>query len=192
MSGKVAVKLILVGPSGIGKTSLVSCFFKQKFENQTVPTVAPAFCSANIELASGKTIDLQIWDTAGQEQFQSISQMFYRDSQVAFVCFDASDPDIIEQWVERVRTHVQDCAIVLVVTKSDLLSEEVRKTIEGKRDDLVARFNAKGFYVTSASTGEHVRELFHEAAGLGETAMKPNRAGTVDVVGQTKKSRSCC
>ena len=193
MADKVPVKLILVGPSGVGKTSLVSCFFKQKFENQTVPTVAPAFCSASIEIDAKKSIDLQIWDTAGQEQFQSISQMFYRDSHVAFVCFDPHDDSSIGQWVERVRTHVPECEIVLVVMKSDLMDVELRDQVAEKRQGLVEQFSAKGFFITSSKTGEEVHDLFCAAARLGEQSRGPNKASGVEVVGQSdRKQRGCC
>ena len=194
MAAKVPVKLILVGPSGVGKTSLVSCFFKQKFENQTVPTVAPAFCSASIEVTPGKPIDLQIWDTAGQEQFQSISQMFYRDSHVAFVCFDPHDDSSIEQWVERVRTHVPDCQIILVVMKSDLMDVELRDKVATKREGLIERYSAKGFFITSSKTGEEVHDLFSAAARLGEQCRGPNKSAGVEVVGNRdpKQKGGCC
>ena len=66
------LKIILVGSSGVGKTSLVNAYFSQPFEGQTQPTVAPAFCGNTVTLSNGKSIYLHIWDTAGQERFQSI------------------------------------------------------------------------------------------------------------------------
>jgi small GTP-binding protein len=72
-----SVKIILVGSSGVGKTCLSASYQKQNFNKNTAPTVAPA--------SSCRVVILQIWDTAGQERYASISQLFFRDSNVAFV-----------------------------------------------------------------------------------------------------------
>jgi Ras-related protein Rab-7A len=82
------IKVILVGSSGVGKTSLINNYFDQPHETDTSPTVAPALVATTISIPSGQPVDLHIWDTAGQERFQSIGGMFYRESDVALVCFD--------------------------------------------------------------------------------------------------------
>jgi small GTP-binding protein len=161
---KLTLKLILVGSSGVGKTSLVSSFFKQKFENQVVSTVAPAFCTASIEIDSHTTVDLQIWDTAGQEQYQSISQMFYRESHIALVCFDTSEVQSVERWVSRVREHAPDAKVFLVTTKSDLfMDKETEEAAVREGEQLAGKMRAKHF-VTSALAGKNVSEVFESAA----------------------------
>jgi GTPase SAR1 family protein len=62
MSDKISPKLILVGSSGVGKTSLVGCFFQQQFDSRALPTVAPAFATAPVKVSEGHVVDLQIWD----------------------------------------------------------------------------------------------------------------------------------
>jgi small GTP-binding protein len=161
---KLTLKLILVGPSGVGKTSLVSAFFKQKFESQSASTVAPAFCTSSIEIDSHTTVDLQLWDTAGQEQYQSISQMFYRESHIAFVCYDQPEIQSVETWVSRVREHAPDAKIYLVTTKADLfVDREMEDLVKQEGEQLAGRIGAK-HVVTSALAGRNVTELFEGAA----------------------------
>jgi small GTP-binding protein len=177
---KLTLKLILVGSSGVGKTSLVTSFFKQKFEAQIVSTVSPAFCNAPIEIDPHTTVDLQIWDTAGQEQYQSISQMFYRESHIAFICYDRDEVGSVARWVARVREHAPDAKLFLVATKADLLTEEGAEgamTREGV--DRATELNAK-YFLTSSLTGRNVFELFESAAretALGNLVMRKHDGG---------------
>jgi small GTP-binding protein len=160
---KLTLKLILVGSSGVGKTSLVGAFLQQKFESQTASTVSPAFCTATIEIDPHTTVDLQLWDTAGQEQYQSISQMFYRESHIAFVCYDRAEVGSIEKWVTRVRDHAPDARVYLVATKSDLLSADDEAAVAAEGAQLSDRFRGKWF-ITSAVAGRNVTALFETAA----------------------------
>jgi small GTP-binding protein len=161
---QLTVKRILVGPNGVGKTSLVSSFFQQKFEKDVIPTVSPAFCTATIPIDSHTSVDLQIWDTAGQEQYQSISQMFYRESHIAFVCYDQPETPNIERWILRVREHAPDAKVYLVTTKADLIPDKVTEEVVLKQGEQFGiQFHAK-YVLTSALSGRNVCELFSEAA----------------------------
>lgn len=193
--GKPSLKVILVGSSGVGKTSLVSAFFENPFENQDLPTVAPASCTATVKLDGNVSVCLQIWDTAGQERFQSISQMFYRDSHVAFVCYDKDREDTVEQWVERVRTQVPQCNIILVTTKADLLSQEEQTSAAERGAALMKTLNCKLHLLTSASTGLGVKELFTHAAQF-YTKINPSNTETVKIdekkSNNQKEKNGCC
>jgi small GTP-binding protein len=167
MMAKTSIKLIIVGPSGVGKTSLVEYFMHEQFSTEVVSSVSPAFANATITLADETQVDLQIWDTAGQEKYQSISQMFYREAHVALICYFYSDISFISGWVTRVREFAPNCAVYLVATKADLLTLE--RDIKGIRRDsaaLAGRLNAT-FFLTSSVTGQGVRELFENAAKAG-------------------------
>ena len=188
------IKVILVGSSGVGKTSLVSAFFDNPFENQDLPTVAPASCSAVVDVGNGKKVELQIWDTAGQERFQAISQMFYRESHVAFVCFDPKQPEPVENWISRVRSEVPTCIIYLVATKCDMLSQEEINDLNVKGQDMMNEFSAKHFLVTSAKTSAGVRDLFESAAQCYSEIFKANQPLKEDkkLVPNKKQSGGCC
>jgi small GTP-binding protein len=165
---KCSLKAICVGASGVGKTSLIGSYFSEDFQGDTLPTVAAASLNATVTL-DAMQVDLQIWDTAGQERFQSISKMFYRDAHVAFVCYDSVTIDTIDSWTECVRTESPDCVIFLVTTKSDLLDDgeigEAMRVGALKREATGAKLHA----LTSAKTGNGVRELFTLAAKCAET-----------------------
>lgn len=192
-SGNLSLKLIIVGSTHVGKTSLVSAFFEQQFETQTVSTVAPAFSSAKVNLPNETTVELQIWDTAGQEQYQSISQMFYRDAQIAFVCYDKENYESIEQWIVHVHDHVPECLIILVATKTDLLSTDQLAEERSKGKEFQYKYGCAGFYTTSAKSGQGVQELFHGAAQYGEQFNTP-KSPTIDKLdsAKNKNERGCC
>lgn len=190
---KYSLKVILVGNSGVGKTSLVSAFFDNPFESQSLPTVAPASCSAIITLDDETTVELQIWDTAGQERFQSISHMFYRDSHIAFVCYDKTTVDSIETWIERVHNDVPDCLIFLVLTKADLLDETERINAEEQGVEMMNRYDAKIHVLTSSSKNMGVSELFRSAAQFVDQIYMTNHpAEEVDLTSTNKDDKKCC
>jgi small GTP-binding protein len=186
----VTVKLILVGASAVGKTSLVGAFFRQRLEGDAVPTVSPAFSNATIDVDADTTVNLQIWDTAGQEQYQSISQMFYREAHIAFICYDGDAAASVARWVARVREHAPDARLYLVTTKADLLADDAPAMREGA--DRAALLGARHF-VTSARTGRNVMELFETAARdavCGSMVVQPGGKARLDV--RERRRAPCC
>ena len=190
---KPLLKVILVGSSGVGKTSLIGAYFKQPFDNQPEPTVAPAYSSTDIKRGDGIVVSLQIWDTAGQERFYSVSKLFFRDADVAFVCFEIFDDqstENISEWIKRVKEEVQGCKIILVGTKSDLQTEEsIQKWNETKRPELQEKYPDTAIYLTSAISKTGIQELFNAASDL----YKPKNRAVVQTVQpqETQKSKCC-
>jgi Ras-related protein Rab-24 len=159
-----SIKVILIGSRGVGKTSLLATYFDSPFEQNVLPTVAPAFSPMVVTLSSGLSINLQIWDTAGQERYQSISQMFYRGAQVALVCFDRDTTDTIHHWVAQLRNVAFECLVFLVTTKIDLLSQEQITECQAQGAQKIAEVAAHQHVMTSARTGQGVKELFTAVA----------------------------
>ncbi|KAH0795648.1 small GTP-binding protein [Histomonas meleagridis] len=188
-------KVILVGSSGVGKTSLIRVFFGTAFENQESSTVAPASFITSINLA-GEKINLHIWDTAGQECYQSLSRTFYRNSNVALVCYDTQREDTIEMWISRVREQVPDCKILLVTTKVDMLTQDQQIDCVARGNQHVTEFNCSTHSMTSASSGYGVREIFYEAAKVCSSLEKPkNEEQTVNLENKennNEEKKSCC
>lgn len=164
---KPTVKIILVGSSGVGKTCLASSFLRQTFDCQTLPTVAPAYSCIDVTDSKGRIVSLQIWDTAGQERYHSVSQLFYRDSDVALVCFEIGDDEstaAIPEWIQKVKNEVPDCILFFVGTKSDLKTQE---EIEKAKEEIAHKFSSighKGIFVTSAKNRIGLNEVFNETA----------------------------
>jgi small GTP-binding protein len=165
---KPAVKVILVGNSGVGKTCLISAFQKLGFNRSCESTVAPSFVCKQVQRTDGSLNTLQVWDTAGQERFSSISQFFFREARIALLCFDPSEPSSISgliDWIRRVQTEVPDCKLFGVMTKADKYAadEELQSAFEGAKAELGA-VPIDGWFITSAITRRGVDELFQIAA----------------------------
>jgi small GTP-binding protein len=191
LPARYALKVILVGSSGVGKTSLMSSYLTNTFQAEAFPTVAATSASTTIQLAD-MNVDLQVWDTAGQERFQSISRMFYRESNVAFVCYDASTVDTIKGWVDVVRDESPDCFIFLVATKSDTLDDDElgKQMLIGrqKKEELDAKLNV----FTSAVNGNGIRELFTEAAKCAAELYLVNAPNVEITRAATESGRTGC
>jgi Ras-related protein Rab-7A len=93
---KNTLKIIVIGDSGVGKTSLIQTYFSGKFSNTHRPTLGADFVSGTVNL-NGKEITMQVWDTAGQEKFQSIGTAFYRGSDCCVIVYDITNPTSFEK-----------------------------------------------------------------------------------------------
>jgi small GTP-binding protein len=184
------LKLILIGSTGVGKTCLVSSYFDNPLEDQVLSTVAPAFTPTIVSVRNVK-VSLQIWDTAGQERYQSISQMFYRDSQIAFVCYDSNTFETIDKWVNQLRTNISDCIVFLVSTKADLLSEGDFEAARQKGRDKAQAIGAERHMITSAKTGMGVKELFTEAAKFYDRVYREEMPMS-ELKSTGSRARPCC
>ena len=188
------LKIILVGSSGVGKTCLISTYFRQSFDFQTPPTVAPAYSCSDVKKADGTPVSLQIWDTAGQERYHSVSKLFFRDSDVAFICFEAGEPESTKEvpnWIKRVRDEVPSCIIFFVMMKCDLHTPQEIAEIKAQAEAEFAEFNGKGVFKTSALAKEGVNELFQAAAEMYKSRVAPSQ--TMNKPLETKKGgKGCC
>jgi small GTP-binding protein len=194
---KPRFKIIVVGSSGIGKTCLIACFMKKPFDPSGMSTVSPSYMFQDVRRPDGTAVGLQIWDTAGQERYQSVSQLFYRDTNVALVCFEAASDESMEDvsdWAGRVRKEVPDCDIILVGTKGDMLEEGEAEKVKAKAEDTFIEIQPKGCFITSARTGDGVDELFHHAAELYRPSQEATRQvrKTQDITAKPKSETPCC
>ena len=195
-SQRPTMKVILVGNSGVGKTCLIASFNKESLDFNTPANVAPAYSYSDVRNSQGITVRLQIWDTAGQEKYLSVNQLFYRDSDVALVCFEACDQislDSIKDWVHRVRDQVPQCELVYVITKSDLKTKLEIDQFQKTATSIISQFGGKKIFVTSALTREGVVDVFNFASDL----YKPksvNPGKTQNLTNDKKKSEKdgCC
>eukprot|EP01100_Stratorugosa_tubuloviscum_P001650 TRINITY_DN1373_c0_g1_i2.p1 TRINITY_DN1373_c0_g1~~TRINITY_DN1373_c0_g1_i2.p1 ORF type:complete len:216 (-),score=64.17 TRINITY_DN1373_c0_g1_i2:134-781(-) len=120
------IKIILVGDSFVGKTAMTNKFLnlekKDFFHGEYKCTVAADFHQKKILLNEKERV-LRIWDTAGQEKFQSITTNFYRQTQAAIIVFDITDRESFNQlktWIESVDRYTQNCQKIIVGNKTDL------------------------------------------------------------------------
>ena len=93
---KCFVKLVVIGDSGVGKSSLIHFFQKGQFSSHFKPTIGADFANREVQIGDDKICVLQIWDTAGQERFQSLSAAFYRGADCCCMVYDITDPTSFE------------------------------------------------------------------------------------------------
>ena len=194
-SNSYSGKVILVGPSGVGKTSLLNTYITGTFDKNSTPTVSPTAIQVSITLDNQISVELALWDTAGQEKFQSISQMFYRGSNLAIICVLSSQISEIEKWVQNIREIIPECIILLAFTKVDLLSTEEQVNSMQKVHPILTQFNIQEAFLTSSTTGEGITMLFAAAAqAIYSVKQKSFELTTqsVDIQTTEKKDNKCC
>ncbi|KAK3248039.1 Ras-related protein RABH1e [Cymbomonas tetramitiformis] len=157
-------KLVFLGDQSVGKTSIITRFMYDKFDNNYQATIGIDFLSKTMYLED-RTVRLQLWDTAGQERFRSLIPSYIRDSSVAVVVYDVSNRQSFlntGRWVEEVRTERgSDVIIMLVGNKTDLVDKRQVSIEEG---DAKAREFGVMFIETSAKAGFNIKALFRKIA----------------------------
>ncbi|KAI4279720.1 MAG: hypothetical protein L6R35_006033 [Caloplaca aegaea] len=157
-------KLVFLGEQSVGKTSLITRFMYDSFDNMYQATIGIDFLSKTMYLED-RTVRLQLWDTAGQERFRSLIPSYIRDSSVAVVVYDISSLKSFQntrKWVDDVRgERGNDVIIVLVGNKTDL--GDKREVTQQMGEDEAKRCGAL-FVETSAKAGANVKGLFRRIA----------------------------
>nr|XP_020663353.1 ras-related protein Rab-6A-like isoform X3 [Pogona vitticeps] len=157
-------KLVFLGEQSVGKTSLITRFMYDSFDNTYQATIGIDFLSKTMYLED-RTMRLQLWDTAGQERFHSLIPSYIRDSAAAVIIFDLTNLNSFQQtskWIDDVRTERgSDVIIMLVGNKTDLADKRQITTEEGEQR---AKELSVMFIETSAKTGYNVKQLFRRVA----------------------------
>ena len=161
-----SLKLVLIGESGVGKTSIISQFIDQVFQNDIQSTIGGTFSTKEIKCGNGKILKLEIWDTAGQERYRSVATMFYKDANAALLVYDITNKDSFEElqkyWLGQVKdSSPKDIILAIVANKSDLFERE--QVDEAKAREFAKNNNAL-FAVTSAKNTSGIESLFLEIA----------------------------
>lgn len=164
-------KLVLLGESAVGKSSLVLRFVKDQFDDYRESTIGAAFLTQTISLDEDTTVKFEIWDTAGQERYKSLAPMYYRNANCAVVVYDitqAASLDKAKAWVKELQRQANENIIIaLAGNKADLVTAEAD---QDKRAVLEADAQAYAteagllFFETSAKTAMNVRQMFTEIA----------------------------
>merc|ERR1719318_1246005 len=114
---RMKYKLVFVGDSSVGKTSIISRFMYDHFDSNYDATIGIDFL-AKTHTVQNKTVRLQLWDTAGQERFRSLIPSYIRDSTVAVVVYDITNANSFHQtskWIDDVRTERGSDVIIMLV-----------------------------------------------------------------------------
>lgn len=150
-------KVVFIGNSSVGKTSIISQIIYNNSNDSQQPTVGVDFFSKNITVGTD-TVRVQIWDTAGQEQFHSLIPSYLRNSTIAIIVYDISNQESfqsLERWIKNVQ-DVANPALIIVGNKTDL--EEVRTVPTEEGEKFAQAQNAK-FIETSARKPSNIDKL---------------------------------
>lgn len=157
-------KYIIIGDTGVGKSCLLLQFTDKRFQPVHDLTIGVEFGARMITI-DGKQIKLQIWDTAGQESFRSITRSYYRGAAGALLVYDITRRDTFNHlttWLEDARQHSNsNMVIMLIGNKSDL---ESRREVKKEEGEAFAREHGLIFMETSAKTASNVEEAFINTA----------------------------
>ncbi|KAM3129907.1 GTP-binding protein yptV4 [Paramecium bursaria] len=160
MSYSYLFKLILIGDTGVGKSCLLLQFIDKRFRQKHEVTIGVEFGARMIDIES-QNIKLQIWDTAGQESFRSITRSYYRSAAGAIIVYDITKResfDSISRWLEEAKANGNPkLTFTLVGNKSDLENERQVSFEEGQQ---FAKQHEIDFVEVSAKTANNVEEVF--------------------------------
>ncbi|KAL6073848.1 Rho GTPase [Balamuthia mandrillaris] len=170
-----SAKCVVVGDGAVGKTCLLATYSRDEFPYEYVPTVFDNYETA--VMIDGICYNLNLWDTAGQEEYDKLRHLSYPETDIFLVCFSVVDPDsfsnVSSRWVKELREHCASTPILLVGTKVDLRGDsatvsglasqgkKVITTAEGSK--LAADIRAVKYVECSALTQQGVKTVFDEA-----------------------------
>lgn len=183
-------KIVILGHTGVGKTSLVNQYVRGTFTGTTQATIGAAFMKKDVVM-EGHRLIFQLWDTAGQERFRAMAPMYYRGAHAAILVFDVTSPDTLQKisgWVEELQNHAnEDIVMVLAANKSDLPTEEGKSVSPSEAGAFADQIPAK-LFETSAKSGQGISELFtHVAEKLLENS-KAKKTQASNDTGSKKKA----
>lgn len=154
------IKIVTLGDSSVGKTSLIRRYINEEFHAANPPTMGIDFVEKKVNYG-GETIKLQIWDTAGQEKFHAVSKIYYQKADVVLLMYDITAAEsftTLKNWDEEVRANTKkDVLRVIVGNKIDLITEE---QVDQKTASTYAKEAKALFSLTSAKEDTGVNQLF--------------------------------
>ena len=189
-------KLVLLGDSNVGKTSLVLRFVKNQFNADPVSTVGAAFLQSPVTDDSlDEKIQFGIWDTAGSERYKALAPMYYRGAEVAIVVYDITSFKSFEgakNWVRDLKLYGQpNVVIALAANKCDLDAQF--REVSAQEGQAYARDEGMAYFETSAKTAHNVRAMFVALAKRVPRTKDASLSGTpLDSGASTTKSGGCC
>ena len=159
----ITFKIIIIGNSGVGKTSITNNAVKNVFFENYRSTIGMEIFSLFLKI-DHKLIKLQIWDTCGQEIYRSLITNFYRNSSLAIIVYSIEKKESfkdIDMWIKELKVNSSpDIKIILIGNKSDLADKREVSYEEGAK--YLDEPEIINFYETSAKTGDNVRKIFEE------------------------------
>jgi len=187
------LKIMVLGESMVGKTSLITRYTNDKFGGRYLCTVGIDFQKKKIE-KNGKRVLLQIWDTAGQERFRNVTKNYFHTSQGFVLAYDINNKESFEKvqfWIEEIKANAEEkIKCILIGTKCDLDKREVS---EEEGQNLGEQYGYK-FLETSAKENINIDETFEELVSeiMNNFQENQRKSLTLSTNKIGKKKKKCC
>ena len=199
---QIVLKLLLLGDSSVGKTSILLKYISNKFDESSISTVGVDYMDKIIDYNKFK-IKLQIWDTSGEEKFRTITKNFYRNADGLLVVFDLTKKesyDHIRSWINEAKENNDKLKTLLIGNKLDLKDERIVAIDVAKQ---FAEKNNLKYIETSAKDGTNINESFQAIIDLlfdgksseeilHEFTKQDSSLSVVDDSMEVKKKKACC
>jgi len=168
----IDIKIIMLGDVSVGKTSIIGRYIDNSFQEAYKCTIQAEKRSKVINEDENTSLRLNIWDTAGQEKFKSVTRNYYRDAHGAIIVFDLSSRDTfneVRNWIKELKTYgSEETVIIILGNKSDLSSQRAVS-----EDDIKKELNDEYFYLdVSAKTGNNISLAFDRLKKLIKENLK--------------------
>ncbi|OHT13597.1 GTP-binding protein ypt2 [Tritrichomonas foetus] len=193
---KFSPKIVLVGDAFVGKTSIAIRYRTTYFESDVSPTIGSSNLYTPIKMPDGNVIMADIWDTAGEERYRSLTPLYIQNAKIVLLVFDFTRQhsfNNLQIFISLIKDMgSQDAKIIVVGNKCDM-KEEIAVSFEDAKE-YCDEIHANAFHMTSAVTGEGINELF---LNIGEICSKmvldaQNFIAKLDDGIVTRTSKRCC
>ena len=201
MSEEDILKIVILGEGRVGKTSILSKYFIKKFNSKEQSTINPSFYEKKVN-HNGKMVQLKFWDTAGQEQFDAISKIYYQNAVGALLVYDVTIFETfqkVEKWVNTLKEVVgKDITFLIAGNKFDLADKQTLEKHSSSIDSYCNKEHCKHIY-TSAKTGYQVDDAFESLINsvLSKESTTPKQKKKKIEIGSSKvevekEKKGCC
>ena len=203
MTAKYIIKLLTLGDTTVGKTSIVLRFSDDKFDENQFATIGIDFKTKYIKVRDA-SVKVLIWDTAGQEKFRNIAKQYYKGANGVLLVYDICNRksfERVEFWMNELKENnqIESLYTILVANKIDLENKRVVTREEGEK---YAEDNNISYFEVSAKTGEGIVDLFNNitkgtidkifAANQENNEDKKHIFEYLDNKNYNKKQKKCC
>jgi small GTP-binding protein len=199
----ISCKVVLVGDTGVGKTSIIERYINDKYDENQKTTLVSSYTFKKIDIKKyNKSVSLDIWDTAGQEVYRSLSKNFYLNASIGILVYDisrkASFESIRDYWYEQLKTFGEEKMIFDVVgNKTDLFQRE--EVPENEARNFAKSINA-GFHLVSCKDCVGIKDLFEDCGRkyledndlTKEDSSKKNKNKIVLEKDKKSEKKKCC
>lgn len=186
-------KIVTIGESGVGKTSINMSFTMNKFEKNMIPTIGSNFFTKNVS-AFDKSVKIGIWDTAGQEKYRSIVPMFFKNTQGVMLVFDITDRRSFEKiqfWFDLAVSYSKiKPQMALIGNKSDL---QAKRNVFPDEIEKFCDDHDIAYFETSCTSGENIEEAFihltHQI--IKNNTYEQTQSNAIEIIPEKPKKKCC-